>query len=308
MAVDHQQCTAFPLFSFLPAELRLMIFEQALLPLIEPRIIELFAGISDPYFDFYFYPPDQHILSFFARHSTFLLETQSFVTSAQTLSRVCRESLAVVQAFYRRYGQLEPQIGLVSDGLIEFPLRMRLRPQGPHADIFFCPRLSLLEEPGMTPWSLAGRDMGHAKRWLVPLDSLTRDLGEMEVSWDHYLHDWQFVNHRSYIKHPLLMSPHDIIALVPASDGPSILSYNDLIIVSADVSREIAIDGLENGDRDFILKKFEQCKISLERHERERMIHHIESDESAPGRVFPDLYFAYVNPLKKRNSYQITTE
>lgn len=279
-----------------------MIFEQALLPLIEPRIIELFVGKSQPfYFDFSFYPPDQHPPSFFARHSTFLLATQSFVTSAGTLSRVCRESLAVVQAFFRRHDQLELefQICLVSDGLIGIPLRMRLRPKGLHADIFFCPGLSLLEEPGMTPRSPAGVDLRHAKRWLVPLDSLTRDLQEMDFGWDHYRHNWQFDNHRSYIKNLLLVCPHDIIALVPASDGPSILRYNDLIIVSADVSREIAIAGLENADRDFILEKFERCKLSLERYERERMMHHIESDEPAPGRVFPDLYFAYVNPLKR---------
>lgn len=157
--MDHPPPT-FPLFPSLPAELRLMVFEQALLPLIETRIVEVSISHDDPE---YSSDPDRDLalfdISFSVENGTFLRETQNFVVSAETLSQVCRESRAAVEAFRERHGQPRYKRGVLADLLfvlssiqrdieagdligdalfsLSRSLSVPIRPRGPHADILF---------------------------------------------------------------------------------------------------------------------------------------------------------------------------
>lgn len=110
MAMAHRSAT-FPLFSSLPAELRLLIFEQALLPLIEPRIVAVYKDMNDR-------DADDHLLggffSFMVINRSFLNANDSFIASAATIRQVCTESRDVVQSFCSRFDLPAPQPALES--------------------------------------------------------------------------------------------------------------------------------------------------------------------------------------------------
>lgn len=117
-----------------------MGYEHALLPLIESRIVEVFMSRDDPDSAPGFGPDLNFLdLSFAVNNVAFLRETKSFVVSAGTLSQVCRESRAAVEAFHERYGWLRYHRGLFGDALLRLSreLSVSLRPQRPPADIFF---------------------------------------------------------------------------------------------------------------------------------------------------------------------------
>lgn len=110
------------------------------------------------------------------------------------------------------------------------------------------------------------------------------------------------------IRSPLLKSEHDIIALVSNPGDPDSPQYSDLVIVSAD-SEHLAIPGLDNMDKDLILEMFRALKKSNERYMRGRMSQvkqRKKLDGKLPTRVGPNLYFAYVNPLKRIEPPQLT--
>lgn len=171
---------------------------------------------------------------------------------------------------------------------------------------FFWPRLRILETQGIPSVSKAGLDLALATRWLVPIGILTGDLFRMEVAWDPLPLTPPLASARLRIKDALLGRKRDIIALVPSSDSPSPLRYSDLVIVSAAASRETMIPGLRTEDRDFLVEKFEHCKESLRLFE-EQQLSQISGPPvyPQPAREFPDLYFAYVDPLKRSKPRQI---
>lgn len=137
MAMDHQSVTrTFPLFSSLPTELRLLVWEQALLPLIEPRIVVVHKDLFDPCIwtpNFY-----RNHFSFSVTNESFLRASDSFLASETTLSQVCTESRDLVQSFRSRFGLVGPQPGFQSRPLNELSLGAPLRPRGPNTDIFLC--------------------------------------------------------------------------------------------------------------------------------------------------------------------------
>lgn len=280
----------FPLFSSLPAELRLLVFEQALLPLIEPRIVAVYKDMNDR-------DADSHLLggffSFLVTNRSFLRVNDSFIASAATIRQVCTESRDVVRSFCSRLGLPGPQPALESRRFNELSLGAPLRPQGPHADIFLWHAFTLLEEQESPYSGPANSDVGHAKRWLVPMRLLMTDLHSMRI--------FPFA-----IRQPLLQSQHDIIALVSNPGDPASLKHSNLVIVSADASQHLAIPGLDNKDRDFILKMFSELKKSFERYETGRMQQRRDSRETRPTKLGPNLYFAYVNPLKRSEPPQLT--
>lgn len=261
-----------------------MIFEQALMPLIEPRIIaveKVINGAESPPF---------HLI---VTNGELLHATDSFVTSAATLHKVCKESHRVVRSFFRRLGKPGPQPAFdnFTGYLDEFALGAPLRPQGPHADIFLLRGLwndsVLLQDREDPTFWYAEIDLQCAKRWLVPIHLIMADVDRMRVEQDYIP------------RQAMLNSPTDIIALVSdPNDGLESLKYSDLTIVSASASREMVIPGLEPWKRDSILEKFETERHQLAEYERS---YH----ERVPGmtgirhRAYPDLYFAYVNPLKR---------
>lgn len=279
----------FPKFPSLPAELRRMVFEECLLPLIEPRIVAVSKDLSDP--DVHFGPPFDNVFSFSVINRSFLHASDSFVVSAATLSQVCKESRDVVRSFDRRFGLPGPQPAFESRRLNEVSLGAPLRPEGDHADIFFWHAFTLLEDEDSPFYGPASSDVGRAKRWMVPMDFLRIDILSMRIQ-------------PFSIRKPQLESLHDIIALV---DTAGSLRYSDLIIVSADASRQMAIPGLDNEDRDLIADKFEELKQSLDEFERGRRQWYEAKMWSPPTAVvFPNLYFAYVNPLKRSEPPQLT--
>lgn len=285
--MDHQPPT-FTKFPFLPIELRALVFEQALLPLIEPRIIAVKKVIDwpEPFWPF----------RLIVTNGPLLHANDSFVTSAATLQQVCKESHRVVRSFFRRFGEPGPQPAADDRRgyrfLSEFALRPPLRPVGTHADIFLWhghgSHSILLEDPEDPSFGYRETDMQCCKRWLVPIHILIGDVDRMQVEQD-------FVHRQA-----MLNSPTDIIALISdPNDGLESLKYNHLTIVSADASRDMVIPGLDPGKRNSILERFE-----IERHElREFEREHREATAGIPGmppeRVYPDLYFAYVDPLKR---------
>lgn len=288
MAMAHHSAS-FPLFSSLPAELRLQIFEQALLPLIEPRIVAVYRDMNDP--DRRCNQPFGNYFSFFVVNRSFLRANDPFIASADTIRQVCTESRDVVQSFCSRFGLPGPQPALESRHLNELSLGTPLRPQGPHSDLFLDDNFTLLEDKEFPFSGPANTDVGHAKRWLVPIRDLMRELRIMSIF-------------RSSIRRPFLESQHDIIALVSNPGDPDALMYNHLVIVSADASR--VIPGLDDEDRDLIVDKFEQIKEIFERVERRRVERNKELIGAPPRRVGPNLYFAYVNPLKRSEPPQLT--
>lgn len=292
MAMDHQPKT-FPLFSSLPAELRLLIFEQALLPLIEPRIVAVHRDINDPspasWRSFH------DCFSFSVVNRAFLRATEPFITSAATLRQVCTESRDVVESFRTRFGLPGPQPAFESprlNGLL-IGARAPLRPQGPHADIFLSDYFSLVQHEDAPLVGPANSDVGLAKRWLMPMGNLWDDLESI-------------LRHNSTIRLPLLESQHDIIALAFYPGDPDSLKYSDLVIVPADTS--VVIPGLENDRRDFIAETFKQIKRIIDNHEERRLERSQGLTGVPPRRVCPNLYFAYVNPLKRRESPHLTAQ
>lgn len=279
----------FPKFPSLPAELRKMISEECLLPLIEPRIVAVSKNLSDP--DVHFCPPFDNVFSFSVINRSFLHASDSFVVSAATLSQLCKESRDVVRSFHRRFGLPGPQPAFESRRLNEVSLGAPLRPEGDHADVFFWHGFTLLDDKDSPFSGPASSDVGRAKRWLVPTDFLRIDILSTIIQ--------PFT-----IRRPLLEPQHDIIALV---DTAGSLRCSDLVIVSADASRQMVIPGLDNEDRDLIADKFEQLKQCCERFERSRLQWYKAKMESPPtAMVFPNLYFAYVNPLKRSEPPQLT--
>lgn len=278
----------FPRFPSLPAELRKMIFEECLFPLIEPRIVAVSKDLSDP--DVHFCPPFDNTFSFSVINRSFLRASDSFVVSAANLSQVCKESRDAVRSFHRRFGLPGPQPAFESRRLNEVSLGAPLRPEGEYADIYFWHGFTLLDDKDSPFSGPASSDVGRAKRWLVPTDFLRIDiLSTMMQPFS--------------IRKPLMESQHDIIALV---DTAGSLRYSDLVIVSADASRQMVIPGLDNEDRDLITEQFEQLKQCFERFERSRLQWYKAKMQSPPTKVFPNLYFAYVNPLKRSDPPQLT--
>lgn len=239
MATDHRSST-FPNFPLLPLELREMTFEQALLPLIEPRIISVEKVLDETTS---FWPFD-----FTVTNASFLHENDSFVTSADTLWNVCKDSRRVVRLFFRRFGHPGPQPTCYWDCLKALSLGAPPRPQGPHADIFFffwrgiwsdSILMQTMEDPD---WDYLDTSMDMAKRWLVPIHQLMADLDRLQV-----LKDTDQVQGMLLPLRPALIdSPTDIIALIcDPNNGLASFKYSDLVIVSADASREMVIPGLE---------------------------------------------------------------
>lgn len=288
MAMAHHSAS-FPLFSSLPAELRMQIFEHALLPLIEPRIVAVYKDINDP--DCRCNQPFGNFFSLFVVNRSFLRASDPFIASAATIRQVCTESRDVVQSFHSRWGLPGPQPAFESRRLNGLSLGTPLRPQGPHSDLFLDNNFTLLEDKEFPFSGPANKDVGHVKRWLVPVRDLLRDLRVMSIF-------------RSSIRRPFLESQHDIIALVSNPGDPDALKYSHLIIVSADASG--VIPGLDDDDRDSIVDKFEQIKEIFERVERRRLERNKEPIGVSPRRVGPNLYFAYVNPLKRVEPPQLT--
>lgn len=311
MAMDHQSST-FSFFSSLPTELRDMVFEEALLPLTEPRIVVVKKGIDEDD-GFYSEAYADHSFAFFVINESVLRTSDPFVTSATTLSRVCKESRRVVLSFCRRFGEPCPQPAFASRGLNELCRSTPLRPRGPYADIFFWDAFSILQDHGLSSWLCscpADSDLGNAKRWLVPLPRLLEDFDRMMNGGRSFSYNT-----------PLLESPHDIIALVMRpGDEITSLEYSDLIIVTADDSRQMLIPGLDTGDRDLITKRFESLKHgfvkktdfikkAFARLQRTRLEQGRELIVGQPpDQLFPDLYFAYVNPLKRSEPLQLINE
>lgn len=282
MAMDHQSATStFPLFSSLPAELRLLVWEQAFLPLVEPRIVVVHRDMFDPYVwspNFY-----RNHFSFSVTNESFLYANDSFLASETTLSQVCTESRDLVQSFRSRFGLGGPQPSFQSSHLNELSLGAPLRPRGPHGDIFLCHDFTLLSDHERPFGGAANVDVGRAERWLVPVHLLLHDLYKMS-------------NGLVALRWPLTESPHDIIALAPTPRDLNSLRYSDLVIVPADASRETVIPGLQNEDRDFILENFKQIRDILDQVERRRLELGIGPLLVLPRSVWcPNLYFAYVN-------------
>lgn len=296
MAVDHQPST-FAKFPLLPTELREMIFEQALFELLEPRIVIVGKDINDlaGYNDLYNAAFEHNFCSFFVLNRPFLLANDP----ADTLSQVCKESHRVVLSFHRRFDISGPQPVFESPHLNQLSLGAPLRPQGPHADIFFWEGFTMRENTEHPFAGPANSDVGLAKRWLVPIHLLMENLYFIRAPRVHGFRT----------RPALLQSPHDIIALTSDPDRTGSLKYSDLVIVSAEASCHVAIPGLDNKDRDFILETFRETfrelKKFYERYERGRQKQH---NGKLPTKIGPDLYFAYVNPLKRSEPPQLTQE
>lgn len=295
MSMDHQSAT-FPKFPLLPAELREMVFEQALFGLIEPRIVVVGKDINDlaGYEDLYNAAFEYNFCSFFVLNRPFLHANDP----AATLSQVCKESHRAVQYFHSRFGIPGPQPAFESPHLNQLSLRAPLRPQGPYADIFLWDGFTFLEDMDYPYCGPANSDVGLAKRWLVPM--------RLVMEYVHFSRAPRVYGMRT--RPPLLESPHDIIALASNPGDPESLKYSDLVIVSAEASRHMAIPGLDNKDRDFILQFFRAEKNLFERYERGQMRQLEETGGRLPAMVGPDLYFAYVNPLKRSEPPQLTEE
>ncbi|KAJ0117802.1 hypothetical protein J7T55_002002 [Diaporthe amygdali] len=287
--MDHHQApsSAFPLFPYLPTELRLRVFEQALIPLLQPRIVAVqpfpntdpTKGSSNLSRWQYWAVANEHSLR----------KNDPFVTSTAILGKVCRDSRTATQAFLKRHGQPLSQRPFHSVGLNEGFPSLPLRPQGPDADIFFDPGLYLLGNRRPLTDSIAGRDLPHMERWLVPIDNVVSCLQRMEVRWDHRMIYSGFSHPSMAPPGPGLWSSLSLwTSLVVGSVDPDSLKYSDLVILPAEASREINFPGLCNETRDFVLRKFEYCRTSLEEYEEENGVEQ--------RRVFPKLYFAYVKP------------
>lgn len=282
MAMDHRSSSTFSKFPSLPFELREMVFEQALSALKEPRVIVVGKDINDlisGHNDLYNKAFEYNFCSFFVLNRSFLRATDP----ALALSLVCKESRSVVQRFQGRFGIPGPQPVFESPHLNQLSLGAPLRPQGRDADIFLWSGFTLLENQDYMYkfCGPANSDVGLAQRWLVPLPVLMDDLHRMKV--------------RPFgMRRPLLESPHDIIVLVSKDgDRTESLKYSDLVIVSADESRQMVIPGLDTVIRDCLLTMFAAHKKTWERYERSRS-----RRTSGLGplsmRVGPDLYFAYL--------------
>lgn len=293
--MDHQNST-FSKFPALPAELRESIFEQALLPLIEPRLValeRLVGRLRGP-------PGEDRSAEFrFAVTNRPLLNARdSYVTSATTLSLVCRESHSVVQSFFMRFGfpGPQPEFNDWASNLEDLNLTMGvpLRPEGPHADVFLWHGLSLLDDPKDVKLTGDYHDMGVAKRWLVPMHLLMADFDRWDVLDK---------GHGYPVRYTALEGQHDIIALVSdPGDGLASLRYSDLTIVSANASRGMSIPGLNAETRDYLLGRFEAEKKSLREFQearRKRREKYTFKQVTPPERVFPNLYFAYLNSLER---------